>query len=66
MSRLKRLIMTIADNNYLDILSLDEEDLRAPRPPFTEETAILKVQLSEDDWNSRDRKSTRLNSSHRL
>jgi hypothetical protein len=35
-------------------LSLDEEVLRAPRPPFTEETAILKVQLSEDDWNSRD------------
>ncbi len=54
MSRLKRLIMTIADNNYLDILSLDEEVLRAPRPPFTEETAILKVQLSEDAWNSRD------------
>jgi nuclear transport factor 2 (NTF2) superfamily protein len=54
MSRLNRPVMTIADNNSLDILSLDGEDLQAPRPPFTEETAILKVQLSEDAWNSRD------------
>ena len=27
---------------------------RPPLPPFTEETARLKVQLSEDGWNSRD------------
>lgn len=26
----------------------------ALRPPFTEETAILKVQAAEDAWNSRD------------
>ena len=27
---------------------------RAPVPPFTEETARLKVQLAEDAWNTRD------------
>ncbi|MFE3328970.1 DUF1348 family protein [Streptomyces sp. NPDC059176] len=27
---------------------------RLPVPPFTEETARLKVQLAEDAWNSRD------------
>lgn len=27
---------------------------RAPLPPFTKETAILKVRLAEDGWNSRD------------
>jgi nuclear transport factor 2 (NTF2) superfamily protein len=26
----------------------------APRPPFTRETAIQKVRLAEDGWNSRD------------
>lgn len=34
--------MNIHDNN------------RAPLPPFTEETAIEKVRLAEDAWNSRD------------
>lgn len=29
-------------------------NLRPPLPPFTEETAIQKVQLAEDAWNSRD------------
>lgn len=28
--------------------------LRPPLPPFTEETALKKVQLAEDAWNSRD------------
>jgi len=28
--------------------------MRPPRPPFTEETAIEKVRLAEDGWNSRD------------
>jgi nuclear transport factor 2 (NTF2) superfamily protein len=28
--------------------------LRPPPPPFTQETAILKVRLAEDGWNSRD------------
>lgn len=27
---------------------------RPPLPPFTEETALLKVQSAEDAWNSRD------------
>lgn len=29
-------------------------DTRPPIPPFTEETALLKVQLAEDAWNTRD------------
>jgi nuclear transport factor 2 (NTF2) superfamily protein len=29
-------------------------ELRPPVPPFTEETAIQKVRLAEDGWNSRD------------
>ena len=33
-----------------------EEDIatRPPVPPFTRETAIQKVRLAEDGWNSRD------------
>jgi Protein of unknown function (DUF1348) len=27
---------------------------RPPLPPFTHETAVLKVRLAEDGWNSRD------------
>jgi len=27
---------------------------RPPLPPFTRETAIQKVRLAEDAWNSRD------------
>ena len=27
---------------------------RPPLPPFTRETATLKVRLAEDGWNSRD------------
>lgn len=29
-------------------------EIRQPVPPFTRETAILKVRLAEDGWNSRD------------
>jgi len=29
-------------------------EIRKPVPPFTEETAMLKVRLAEDGWNSRD------------
>src|SRR5258708_1349591 len=29
-------------------------DKRPPIPPFTEETALLKVQAAEDAWNTRD------------
>lgn len=28
--------------------------LRPPLPPFTQKTAILKVRLAEDGWNTRD------------
>jgi len=28
--------------------------MAAPVPPFTHETAVLKVRLAEDGWNSRD------------
>ena len=30
------------------------DEVRPPLPPFTRETAILKVRLAEDGWNSRD------------
>ena len=29
-------------------------DQRPPLPPFTEETARLKIQMAEDAWNSKD------------
>ena len=29
-------------------------EIRQPLPPFTRETALLKVRLAEDGWNSRD------------
>ncbi|AZD28721.1 hypothetical protein C4K23_1961 [Pseudomonas chlororaphis] len=29
-------------------------EVRQPVPPFTRETAIVKVRLAEDGWNSRD------------
>jgi nuclear transport factor 2 (NTF2) superfamily protein len=29
-------------------------EVRAPVPPFTAETAAIKVRLAEDGWNSRD------------
>lgn len=30
------------------------ETARPPLPPFTEETAIQKIRMAEDGWNSRD------------
>ena len=32
----------------------DPEPIREPVPPFTEETAKIKVQKAEDAWNTRD------------
>jgi hypothetical protein len=32
----------------------DISSIRPPVPPFTRETAIQKVRLAEDGWNSRD------------
>src|SRR5579862_7710802 len=34
--------------------SRQESSMSAPVPPFTRETAIAKVRLAEDGWNSRD------------
>ena len=33
---------------------MTQTDTRPPLPPFTRDTAILKVRLAEDGWNSRD------------
>lgn len=33
---------------------MTDEPSRPPVPPFTEETAVLKVRMAEDAWNSRD------------
>jgi len=36
-----------------DLMSSDPNK-RAPFPPFTQETAIQKVRMAEDAWNTRD------------
>ena len=33
---------------------MTEGETRPPLPPFTEQTAIQKVRMAEDAWNSRD------------
>lgn len=33
---------------------MSEKQIRPPFPPFTRETAIEKIRLAEDGWNSRD------------
>ncbi len=33
---------------------MNEENQRPPLPPFTMETALQKVQIAEDAWNSKD------------
>ncbi|MCY1557668.1 hypothetical protein D9M68_945380 [compost metagenome] len=33
---------------------MSTSEVRPPVPPFTRETAIRKVRLAEDGWNSRD------------
>jgi len=38
----------------LQCLSQNQSLKRVPVPPFTHETAELKVRLAEDGWNSRD------------
>ena len=35
-------------------LDLNIEDTRSPLPPFTKQTAIEKIRLAEDGWNSKD------------
>ena len=41
-------------NQKLKGSELKAEPARPPLPPFTKETAVLKVRLAEDAWNSRD------------
>ena len=45
--------MTTQNAKLLDPVSPTHE-LRPPVPPFTHETAVQKVRLAEDGWNSRD------------
>jgi len=35
-------------------MTAQAKDQRPPLPPFTQETAIQKIRLAEDAWNSRD------------
>lgn len=35
-------------------MSANEQQSRPPLPPFTRDSAIVKVRLAEDAWNSRD------------
>ncbi len=35
-------------------MSNQSSELKPPLPPFTEETAIQKIRMAEDAWNSRD------------
>jgi nuclear transport factor 2 (NTF2) superfamily protein len=51
----------VADRHFQEVVMVEtqlgqEEALaaRPPLPPFTRETAIQKVRLAEDGWNSRD------------
>jgi len=38
----------------------DDRETRPPLPPFTRETAIVKVRMAEDAWNTRDPKRVAL------
>src|SRR5258708_11572611 len=37
-----------------EVMATATTPARPPLPPFTRESAILKVRLAEDGWNSRD------------
>jgi hypothetical protein len=41
-------------------MNIATETPRPPFPPFTRETAVLKVRIAEDAWNSRDPKRVSL------
>jgi len=47
-----------------DSTSKQESASRPPLPPFTRETAIQKVRLAEDGWNSRDPEKVALAYTH--
>ena len=42
------------------VSKISKMETKPPLPPFTEETAKLKVQMAEDAWNSRDPKRVAL------
>ena len=46
--------MTNTQTNVLEPKTQEIIATRPPLPPFTRETAIQKVRLAEDGWNSRD------------
>ncbi len=49
---------TIVESTASETAAADQAksivETRAPLPPFTRDTAIVKVRLAEDGWNSRD------------
>jgi nuclear transport factor 2 (NTF2) superfamily protein len=46
--------MTLQKTHLLDPIVRSDGSTRPPLPPFTRETAIQKVRMAEDGWNSRD------------
>lgn len=46
--------MTVQKMQLVEPLVAAENTARPPLPPFTRETAMQKVRLAEDAWNSRD------------
>ncbi len=41
-------------------------ETKLPLPPFTKETAIQKIRMAEDAWNTRDPELARLQMPHSL
>jgi nuclear transport factor 2 (NTF2) superfamily protein len=41
-------------DSHPETVHIETAEPRPPFPPFTEETALQKVKLAEDAWNSRD------------
>jgi nuclear transport factor 2 (NTF2) superfamily protein len=44
----------VGRTRLLSVLSAKDTTVRPPLPPFTHETAVQKVRLAEDAWNSRE------------
>jgi uncharacterized protein len=56
MTRVQSLLLAHTDNSKRrNVMSTEQNTTqRPPLPPFTRETAVQKVRLAEDGWNSRD------------
>lgn len=50
----QRLVMRLRLLLPVKVTDMSNEEKRLPLPPFTRETALLKVRLAEDGWNTRD------------